>query len=80
MTGLEREALKTRDAILSTLERLDSHRLNDSILSLIETLMRQSYMLGMIKETHDQLLFKALFEEEEEEENDSDKSGSNCSM
>ncbi len=80
MTGVEREALKTRDAILSTLERLDSHRLNDSILSLIETLMRQSYRLGMLKETHDQLLFKALFEKEEEEENDNNKSDSGYSL
>ena len=67
INAVEKEAQKTADAIIGTLKWIDDQNLDSRITDKIEALMRQSYRLGMLKETTDQIVLKRLFEEDEEE-------------
>lgn len=66
ISAVEKEAQKTADAIIGTLKWIDEKHLDPYITDKIEALMRQSYRLGMLKETYDQIVLKRLFEDEEE--------------
>lgn len=66
ISAVEKEAQKTADAILGTLKWIDDQNLDCRITDKIEALMRQSYRLGMLKETYDQIVLKRLFEDEED--------------